>query len=132
VIVFRGRREAAENLVEEIGTGAFEHRFEPVELTAFQVRERGFGERAQNKVAFLRLAMPAAEKSSRRRKRSKSSPPRWSETTPRWVIIASRLPASCPRGRTDLSGPIWYSLHASFRFFAEVCFGAEGSGHKRA
>ena len=36
VIVFRGRREAAENPVEQIGVGAIKQRFESVELTAVE------------------------------------------------------------------------------------------------
>ena len=61
VIVLRGRRKAAENPVEQIGICAFEQRFKPIELTAVEALQRGLGERAENEVALLRPAMPAAE-----------------------------------------------------------------------
>ncbi len=61
VIVFRGRREAAYNPVEQIGISAFERRFELVELAVAEGRQGRLRERAKNEVALLRPAMPAAE-----------------------------------------------------------------------
>ena len=61
VIVLRRRRIAAEDPIEQIGIGAFEQRFKPIELTAVEAVQAGLGERAENEVALLRPAMPAAE-----------------------------------------------------------------------
>jgi hypothetical protein len=66
VIMFRRRRAAAENPIEEIGVRAIEQRFDSVELSAVEVRERSLGERAKNEVAFARSAMPASDISNRR------------------------------------------------------------------
>src|SRR5208337_3464190 len=61
VIVPWRRRIAAENPVEQIGIGAFKQRFEPFELTSVEDREERLSERAENEVALLRPAIPAAE-----------------------------------------------------------------------
>jgi hypothetical protein len=61
VIMFRRRRADAKNPVEQIWVGAFEQSFESVELRAVEARERRLREGAENEIALLRSAMPAAE-----------------------------------------------------------------------
>ena len=59
--MIRWRREAIENLIKQIRVGVIEQRFEPVEVTAIETRERGLREPGENEVALLCPAMPAAE-----------------------------------------------------------------------
>ena len=61
VIMFRGWRAAAENPIEQIGVGAIEQRFEPVELGPVEALERRFRKRAEDEITLLCPAMPGAE-----------------------------------------------------------------------
>jgi hypothetical protein len=61
VIMFWRRHAAAENPIEQIGVGAIEQRFEPVELGPVQALEGLLGKRTENEITLLRPAMPAAE-----------------------------------------------------------------------
>src|SRR5258705_13940924 len=61
MIMFRRRIADPKYPVEQIGVRAIEQRLESPELVAVQSLEGVLGERAENEVAFLRPAMPAAK-----------------------------------------------------------------------
>jgi hypothetical protein len=62
VVVVSWRRWAtSDDPVEQIGIGAIEQSFEPVELRAVEAGKVCLGKRAENEIALLRPAMPKPE-----------------------------------------------------------------------
>jgi hypothetical protein len=61
VIVLLGCIKAANDPIKQVRIGALEQSFETVELRAVEIREMDLGKSAENEVALLRPAVPAAE-----------------------------------------------------------------------
>jgi hypothetical protein len=64
MIMLCRRRAVAQDPVEQIGVGAIEQRFEPIELSIIQFIDGLFCERTEDEIALLRSPMPAAKQHS--------------------------------------------------------------------
>ena len=64
VIMFGRRCDAVHDPVEEVRVGASEQDFELFKLHTLEVREKSLGKWAEDKIEFLRAAVPAAEQKS--------------------------------------------------------------------
>jgi hypothetical protein len=64
VVVLFGCIEAANDPIKQVRIGALEQSLETVELRAVEICEMDIGKSAENEIALLRPAMPAAEQQS--------------------------------------------------------------------
>ena len=61
VIMFRRRRDADHDPVEQVGISTIEQSFEPLDLRDVEVSQMGLGKSAKYEIALLRSAIPAPE-----------------------------------------------------------------------
>ena len=72
MVVFFRRRETGDDPVEQIGIGAIEQSFEPVDLRVVEAGEITLGKSAEDEITLLCSAMPAPEQQPSCKRRSRS------------------------------------------------------------